>query len=255
MSRKTPKESRVHEDQCVETSEQSPGSLTSREEQLSEIERVLAQAQRGDTSVLPTLRRLLQTNPLLWRVHGDFATIALQTWIKTVCGRNLLAVESMNLRCFAEIDELIGEDTTPMKRILVERVVSCRLQTLHAETTLAMTDSTSVQLIAALDKRVTGCQKRLSAALKDLAIYEKELGKSTSRPAGVTSSPRPVAKAAAPNNGSAVAATPGAEPVDPIRRALGMVPEPDAVAPNNGDSAPRNGYENRIKRHFAPVEA
>ena len=216
---------------------------------------ILARAQQGDTSVLPELQRLLDEDASIWIRCGNLASIARIRWIQLISGKNLLWSESLDRACLMQIAELVGADAPLMERFLAERVVICRLQVSHADVMLAQAGpGASRKVVEALEKRITVCQKRLSAAIKDLATVRKLLGSAAVPISQVAQQPQSAAATASPVNHSASAVTADTSSEDPILRMFGEQPAFDTVAPNNGESGRRNGYNNRITQHLETIE-
>ena len=146
-------------------------------EQMNEINVILTRARQGDESVLPELQRVLDEYPGIWVRAGNVAAHARSAWLRLISGSDYLVHVSADRYSDAEVNLLVGRDASPMERLLAERIVLCRLQVSHAEhmmTQLAV--KASIEVAAALDKRISVCQKRLSGAVTDLARHQKVFG-------------------------------------------------------------------------------
>jgi hypothetical protein len=99
----------------------------------NEMAHLLAQAERGDASVLPALRTYLDQTPELWQSVGDLSYQAQAALIERASGANLLLQESLGRQLEAMRQELSGPAPTPLERLLVDRIVLCWLRVSIAE--------------------------------------------------------------------------------------------------------------------------
>jgi hypothetical protein len=100
-------------------------------------DRLLKRATKGDKTVLPELRRLLDAEPWLWQQAGDLSVQAERSWISMVAGENLVASESAPRKMDALRRELAGPNPSVLERLLVDRVVLCWFQVNYCETLFA----------------------------------------------------------------------------------------------------------------------
>ncbi len=130
-----------------------------------EFREVVGRAVRGDRTVLPALRRLLDAAPHLWRHAGDVARHAEASWIDLIAGRDLLVRESLTRSVAALKDELAGPGAPPLERLLAERVAANRLQASQADAAFAQLkgqDLTPAQLEM--------CQRRQERTQRGMAL-------------------------------------------------------------------------------------
>ena len=147
------------------------------DEQAAEIELILQRARQGDVSVLPELQKILDDHPKIWAAYGNVAERARMAWIDMFAGKNHLAAASITRDCEAWLDKLTSETPSSQERLLAERIVSCRLQVSHAETSLAKAGAeASTAVVVVSEKRITTCQTRLLTAMRELALYQKAFG-------------------------------------------------------------------------------
>ena len=139
----------------------------------SEADQIMALvdcANRGDTSVLPALRKVFDDHPALWEENGDLARIVEAGWLKRMGGKDELFKESVARHLRAMRKELCGPAPSPLERLLVDRIGVCWLALHYAEAIYAQTggDMTFKQGEYYQD-RIDRSQKRYLAAIKALA--------------------------------------------------------------------------------------
>src|SRR4051812_43648690 len=164
---------------------------------LTDVSEMVARAERGDASVLDELRSFLDGHPEVWREVGDVARHAEMALIGLAAGNNLLVRESIGRK----LEELKRElaPSSPLERLLVERIAICWLQVHHADL-----DAAATQLggdgprCAHAQRRLGQAHQRYLSAVKQLALVSKLLRPAISpvdlarRPVGETSVPRAV---------------------------------------------------------------
>jgi hypothetical protein len=101
----------------------SPGDLPS-----EELAQLLKKAEQGDRTVLPQLRAALAADSSLWRSYGDLALQAEASLVQLAAGTNLLLAESLPRQLQALKEELGSQSSSPLERLLVERVSTTWLQ-------------------------------------------------------------------------------------------------------------------------------
>jgi hypothetical protein len=70
-------------------------------------------------------------------------------------------------------DELAGPTATTLERLLVERIVACRLHLYHLEQLYAQKDTWRLEVGSYYQRSMTSAQKRYLAAIKTLALVRK----------------------------------------------------------------------------------
>ena len=140
-----------------------------------ELRELLGRAGRGDRTVLPALRRLLDARPALWKYAGDVARHAEAAWIDLLAGRDLLVRESLTRSVAALKAELAGPGAPPLERLLAERVAANRLQASQADAAFAQLkgrDLTAAQL-EMCQRRQERAQRSYLEAIKAMATVRK----------------------------------------------------------------------------------
>jgi hypothetical protein len=130
-------------------------------------------AQKGDKTALPALRELLKEPAMVDPLGGDLAKQAQLTLINKFGGQNLLFKESLTRKLDLLREELAGPNSTPLERLLVERIVACWLHLHHLEMLHASKQSMSLELASYYQRSISSAQKRYLAAIKTLALVRK----------------------------------------------------------------------------------
>jgi hypothetical protein len=176
---------------------------------LARLHRLVQRAEEGDESVLPELRAALAVNGWVWQDYGDLGRQSEAAWLQLIAGKNLLLLEATRRKAEQLRAELAGPGPSPLERLLVERIVSCWLQTNYADAAYAQLKGASpAQHTAALRRQNSARQRYLQAA-KALATVRKLLRPSLS-PVDLALRPVPeqpagrLAGAPAPAEGEAV---------------------------------------------------
>ena len=78
-----------------------------------EVKILLRKAEKGDTTVLPTLRTWMDKTPGHWETVGDLAKAAREALIETSSGENLVVREAITRKCATLTQELTGPQPFP----------------------------------------------------------------------------------------------------------------------------------------------
>jgi hypothetical protein len=136
---------------------------------------LIQQAEAGDQSVLPALRRLLDDNPEIWQRYGDIAKTAEETWLNAICGSQLCLKESMVRKLEELRHELTDNSPSPLIRLLAHRVAVCWLQVHYADLHVTrLNDAPPVQFKVAA-RFLDQANRRYLLAIKTLATVKKLL--------------------------------------------------------------------------------
>jgi hypothetical protein len=157
-----------------------PGEVGQESQKGDLLAQLLKRAEAGDRSVLPQLRRALDSDPDLWRAYGDLAAHAEASLAMLAAGQNLLLAESLK-RKLAELKaELGGASPSPLERLLVERVTATWLQTAYYDGLLAQAAGAGEARLRALQRLQDAAGRRHLAAIKQLALVRRLLRPSPS---------------------------------------------------------------------------
>jgi hypothetical protein len=144
---------------------------------LHEIRAVVSQAKKGDTTVLPRLRELLDAYPILWRRYGDLAAQAERLWVALVAGADHYLRECLSREADALRRELAGPDAGPVELLLVGRVVMTWVQVHYfdAVTAQATAQDESPKLAAYRATRQAQAHRNYLSSLAALATLRRLL--------------------------------------------------------------------------------
>jgi hypothetical protein len=137
-----------------------------------EVKTLLRKAEKGDTTILPTLRTWMDRTAGYWENVGNLAATARDTLIEHASGgKNLVVRESLTRKCAALTQELAGATPSPLERLLVERIVLCWLDLYYAECLYAqhLGESLTLRQAEYRQQRLSKAQSRYLSAIRTLA--------------------------------------------------------------------------------------
>ena len=100
---------------------------------LLQLQDLVQRGMQGDREVLPALRTFLDTEPALWKEVGTFVAEVERTWMQLLTGEDLVAREILLRQLQALKEEVGGPTSTPLERLLVDRIALCWLQMQQAD--------------------------------------------------------------------------------------------------------------------------
>jgi hypothetical protein len=136
---------------------------------------LLKRAEQGDHSVLPELREALDAKAEVWQRYGDLAAQAEASLILLAAGKNLLLAESLQRKLKALKDELGGESSSPLERLLVERTTATWLQVSYFDGLAAQSAAATEARLKLILKAQDAAHRRHLTAVKTLATVRKLL--------------------------------------------------------------------------------
>ena len=145
-------------------------------EGVEEFRSLLVGAQQGDQKALARLKAQFGDHPAFWtRFGGDVARRAEDALADRMAGDALLTREAVRVQMAQMRAQLAGPISTPLEQLLIDRVVLCAFQLLHAETSYAerLEEGMSEQEVRYFERRVDGMNKRYLAAVRALATVRK----------------------------------------------------------------------------------
>jgi hypothetical protein len=102
-----------------------------------ELKKLLQRARNGDEKTLPAVREIFRDPAAVERLGGNLAWQAEYSLVRAALGEDLVAREALTRKLELLRAELNGPASTPLERLLVDRVVACWLQLHHADIVLA----------------------------------------------------------------------------------------------------------------------
>jgi hypothetical protein len=139
------------------------------------LAQLLKKAEQGDRTVLPQLRAALAADSSLWRSYGDLALQAEASLVQLAAGANLLLAEALQRKLQALKDDLGGRSSSPLERLLVERVSTTWLQLTYYDCLSAQATGASEARLKLLLRQQESAHRRRLAALRTLATVRKLL--------------------------------------------------------------------------------
>ena len=149
---------------------------------------LVRQVQRATVGDDKAVRKLERISPKaydrLLEAYGDLGrqaenalieAVYLQTWGVHKEG-NQLAVEGLRRKVDEMREELVSYHSSPLERLLVDRLVCCWIAVCHAETVVADCPDHIASGDDRFAKWLDRCQRRFLMAAKDLATVGKLLG-------------------------------------------------------------------------------
>jgi hypothetical protein len=136
----------------------------------SDFDELLQRAESGDSTALPLLKEVFDQVPSLWKMAGDLGAQATASIIEAAAGSNAVAREAMIRALETFRAELNKHSTSPLERLLVDRIATCWLQvnyyeTLYSQNTLNLTPQQS----EAQQRRLSQAHNRYLSAVRALA--------------------------------------------------------------------------------------
>jgi hypothetical protein len=152
-------------------------------EELTGLIELNRRAKAGDQSALEELRRLLDERPEIWRKVGDLASLAHRTWLRLAASVDPLTAEAV-ARHVADLEtRLMGDDPSPLERLLVRQVVIAWLRLQHATQEAAReTGENSLPKAGFNVRRVESAQRCFDQAVKSLNQVVRLRRKGVGRP-------------------------------------------------------------------------
>jgi len=139
------------------------------------LDAIVKAANKGDKTALAKLRQFLDNNPQVWQHVGDLARTAERAWIALVSDGDSLAAQAMQRQLDQLKQELVGESTTVIERMLADTVIATWLELHYLRSVDADTRNRSVTQGSLLMKRLESAQRRHHNAIKQLTQIRKLL--------------------------------------------------------------------------------
>jgi hypothetical protein len=139
----------------------------------TELRKLVERAQNGDETTVPRIRELLKSPGVVGTFGGDLAELVVWSFTKSLSGKDVAFREAVIRKLELLRAELLGDNPTPVERILVERVVACWLQVQAAELRATQSTDTYLKQLDFQQRRMDATNRRFLAAVKTLALVRK----------------------------------------------------------------------------------
>jgi hypothetical protein len=139
-----------------------------------EFKALLRRAHAGDETTLPVVRKMLENPAHIASFGANLAESVVSSFAEAMGGNNVSFREALRRKLEMMREELLGENPTPVERLLVERIAACWLQVQDAELRYAQHQKDlSVRQGDYYQRRMDSANRRLLAAVKALALVRK----------------------------------------------------------------------------------
>ena len=138
-------------------------------------------AERGEEQPDPFLLRHMDAYPERWAEYGDVAKQAQRNWLKLLYPRNGLARESTQRKLAADVQQMAGEDPSPLEMLLAGRITALQIQVSVYEQRLAANQFTNLTLCEFLPESLVRAGGQLTDAVEHLLRVRKLIA-STKQP-------------------------------------------------------------------------
>ncbi len=134
---------------------------------------LLAKAQKGDRDAMAQLRDRLMDSDELWGIIASPARSLLAVQLEAFFGENLVLREATERHMKAMRMEMAGEGSTPLERILADRVAVCWLQVQAVDAFVAQLANTTLAVAEYHQRRQDRAHRRFLSACKTLAVVRR----------------------------------------------------------------------------------
>jgi hypothetical protein len=135
---------------------------------------LVSRAQKGDEATVPELRKWLQNPATVDFLGGDLARQAELSLLNAAAGENLAFREAALCKMELMRADLAGPASTPLERLLVERIIACWLQLHYADIRLAQSEAKlTMAQVEYQEERRDRAHKRYLSAIKTLVTVRK----------------------------------------------------------------------------------
>jgi hypothetical protein len=141
------------------------------------VDKVITLARQGDKKTLPVAREMLNRLPSIWEQLGNTALQAERIWIQVIAGKDPLVQEGIQRKLSSMRTELLGAESTPIERLLVDRVIACWLQLHYADAIYGQhIGELTINQAEYHQRRLDRAQRRYLQAIITLAQVRRLLG-------------------------------------------------------------------------------
>ena len=138
------------------------------------MEALIKRAEKGDEKAMAELRPFLKDMPATLDYYGELAEHAQRSLIKNMSGDNLLFQTGVQHRLDDMRVQLSGMSPTPLENLLIERILTCWLETQYYDALHAQNmKEASVKTGEYLQRRQDRAHRRFLSAVKTLAVIRR----------------------------------------------------------------------------------
>jgi len=138
-----------------------------------DCEEILDLAEKGDKSVLPRVREVLDEFPDLVSDVGDLTRIAKGGMLDMLSNGNVMVREAEDRHLASMVEEIAGPCPAVIERLLAEQIAVCWLHVRHIEIKYAHLKSYTLSEAEYYQRCLDRSQKRYLSAIKTLAQIRK----------------------------------------------------------------------------------
>jgi hypothetical protein len=153
-------------------SERSPWQPAAEPPILDELRALVGRARQGEAAALPSLRRLLDAHPEIWRRAGDLARHVEAAWVDVLAGDDPLAREALRRKAEELRRDLAPPGAPAAMALLADVAVANWLEVQYNQHAQACGASGAAGAAAARRCHSESAQRRFLAALKALTTLQ-----------------------------------------------------------------------------------
>ncbi len=145
---------------------------------IREIIQLAPQVQQGDPNALARVRTVCDAHPGLWEQIGRALLEVEADWLAVLTGEDPLQTEAIRRELDRRRKALRGDTPTPLEALLVDQLVLCQLEVIHATRLNARLFGQHEHTIPSGDyrlRRLESAQRRLLTTAKMLATVRRLL--------------------------------------------------------------------------------
>lgn len=161
------------QDGVKDQAQSNPQKPEAKVEPADSLDKILERARQGDRTVIPQLSKLLKANPSIWQDSCQLVAATERAWVSKIAETNLLFSQSIPLYIAKMKRDLLGPSSSPLEKLMVERIVIAWLGVQHAELMEATGEVSGGKLAQARLRQLESASKRFLAATKILAVIRR----------------------------------------------------------------------------------
>ena len=143
----------------------------------SRLSKLVDRTDKGDKAAVAELREFFDEAPSLWEQCGNLAVQAERAWVSLVDGGNPVVNEAFCKKLAKMRAELAGGESSPLERLLAERIAACWLQVQFADAKYAwsLNDGMSLEQGDYYQRCQERAHRRYISAIRALAQVRRLL--------------------------------------------------------------------------------